>query len=197
LGLRNGRIGHEALRRATRQESPLRVFWRPCESSIAFFFSRSRKSRGFFVPIGEIVQLRGHTSEEGCAKMPSQSVVRCMCCLLISLVCFVSAARGQTETATISGLITDGTGAIVPGAEVRLQSSDRGTTASATTNNAGIYVFASVQPGPYQVTVQKRGFKQVDFLGLFVNVQDHIEQNFRLQVGSVSESVTVTGNELN
>src|SRR4029077_113544 len=52
-------------------------------------------------------------------------------------------------------------------------------------------------PGRYQITVHKAGFKQVDLLGLIVNVQDHIEQNLRLQVGSVSESITVRANGLN
>src|SRR5260370_9955297 len=103
----------------------------------------------------------------------------------------------QAETATLSGLITDDTGAVVPGAEVKLQGVERGTVGISKTNNAGIYVFASVQPGQYQLTIQKPGFKQVDFLGLIVNVQDHIEQNFRLQIGSVSESITVTANGLN
>jgi hypothetical protein len=129
--------------------------------------------------------------------MTIQPVVRFTCGLVLGLLWFACAAMGQTETATVSGLITDSTGAVVSGAEVKLQSVDRGTTASGTTNNAGIYVFASVHPGPYQITVQKPGFKQVDFLGLIVNVQDHIEQNFRLQVGSIAESITVTGNELN
>lgn len=123
-------------------------------------------------------------------------LLRFACGFVLAVLCFTCAAMGQTETATVSGLITDSTGAVVTGAEVKLQSVDRGTTASGTTNNAGIYVFASVHPGPYQITVQKPGFKQVDFLGLIVNVQDHIEQNFRLQVGSISESITVTGNEL-
>jgi len=129
--------------------------------------------------------------------MTIQPVVRFACGLVLGLLLFACAGMGQTETATVSGLITDNTGAVVPGAEVKLQSVDRGTTASGTTNNAGIYVFATVHPGPYQITVQKPGFKQIDFLGLIVNVQDHIEQNFRLQVGSISESITVTGNEIN
>src|SRR6266852_6680789 len=98
---------------------------------------------------------------------------------------------GQTETATVSGLVTDRTAAAVSGEEVRLQSVERGTVTNTTTNNAGIYVFPSVQPGQYQISIQKQGFKQVDLLGLIVNVQDHIEQNFRLEVGSVAESVTV------
>jgi hypothetical protein len=112
------------------------------------------------------------------------------------VLCFAGVAMAQTETATISGLITDDTGAVVPSAEVKLQSVDRGSAISTTTNNAGIYVFASVHPGPYQLTVHKPGFKQVDFLGLIVNVQDHIEQNFHLQVGSVAESVTVEASAL-
>lgn len=114
-------------------------------------------------------------------------------CNLTPITCPLSA---QTETATVSGLITDETGAVVPGAEVKLQSVDRGTIVAATTNDAGIYVFASVHPGQYQITVHKPGFKQVDLLGMIVNVQDHIEQNFRLQIGSVAESVTVNANDL-
>src|SRR6266851_5045508 len=113
------------------------------------------------------------------------------CSLLFVVLWFACAVVGQTETATVSGLVTDRTAAAVSGAEVRLQSVERGTVTITTTNNAGIYVFPSVQPGQYQISIQKQGFKQVDLLGLIVNVQDHIEQNFRLEVGSVAESVTV------
>ena len=122
--------------------------------------------------------------------------VRFVCCCMLGLMCLAYVAMGQTETATISGLVTDETGAVVPGAEVKLQSVDRGTVQSTITNNTGIYVFANVQPGQYQIRVQKAAFKQVDFLGLIINVQDHIEQNFRLQIGSVSESVTVNANDI-
>jgi len=117
--------------------------------------------------------------------------------LLLILTCFVSVALGQAETGTISGLVTDESGALVPGVEVRLQSVERGAVQDVTTNNAGIYVFVGLKPGQYQIRVHKPGFKQVDFLGLIVNVQDHIEQNFRLQIGSVSESVTVEATGLN
>src|SRR6266851_2806265 len=115
-------------------------------------------------------------------------------CNLSPITCPLSFA--QTETATVSGLITDEMGAVVPGAEVELLSVLRGTLTDAKTNDAGIYVFASVQPGMYQIRVRKPGFKQVDLLSLIVNVQDHIEQNVRLQVGSVSESVTVNASDL-
>src|SRR5712664_3180523 len=110
---------------------------------------------------------------------------------LFMILWFACGVVGQTETATVSGLVTDRTAAAVSGAEVRLQSVERGTVTTTTTNDAGIYVFPSVHPGQYQISVHKQGFKQVDLLGLIVNVQDHIEQNFRLEVGSVAESVTV------
>ena len=116
-------------------------------------------------------------------------VVLLVCCSAMTL-------RAQTETATVSGLITDSQGAIVPGAEVQLQSVVRGTSQTVTTNDAGIYVFANVQPASYQITVRKQGFKQVDLLGMIVNVQDHVEQNFKLQLGSVSESITVQSDAL-
>ncbi len=92
--------------------------------------------------------------------------------------------RAQTETAVVSGLVTDSQGAIVPGAEVQLRSVQRGSAQIVSTNGAGIYVFANVQPGSYQITVRKQGFNQVDLLGMIVNVQDHVEQNFKLQLGS-------------
>ena len=112
---------------------------------------------------------------------------------LLTVLCFAGIVIGQTETATVSGLVTDSSGAIVPGAEVQLQSVERGMITIVTTNDAGIYVFASVHPGQYRVTVRKGQFKQVDVLGVIVNIQDHIEQNFRLEVGSLAESVTVEG----
>ena len=118
------------------------------------------------------------------------------CALFFISLCFSPIAIGQTETATISGLVTDETGAVVQGAEVRLQSVNRGTVTKVATNDSGIYVFAKVQPDQYQIAVHKQGFKQVDLLGIIVNVQDHIEQNFRLQVGSSAESVTVSSSGL-
>src|SRR5260221_6712223 len=83
---------------------------------------------------------------------------------------FACAVVGQTESATVSGLVTDRTAATVSGAEVRLQSMERGTVTATTTNDAGLYVFPSVHPGQYQISIQKQGLKQVELLGLIINV---------------------------
>jgi hypothetical protein len=104
---------------------------------------------------------------------------------------------GQTESATISGRVTDSSGAVIAKATVDLQSADKGTTVQTTTNDAGIYVFPSVHPGVYHITVRKDGFKTEDYVGVTANVQDHLEQNFRLVPGAISESITVTADQLN
>ena len=110
--------------------------------------------------------------------------------LLASCLC-----AAQTESATISGRITDSSGAVIIKATVDLQSADKGTIVQTTTNDAGIYVFPSVHPGVYHITVRKDGFRTEDFVGLTANVQDHLEQNFRLVPGAVSESITVTAEQ--
>src|ERR1700722_293081 len=163
-------------------------------SASALRVSESRAvAKGFHFCLANFWYLAGIQKRE-CATMPRKHL---LCAALIftffSPLC-ASPASAQSETATISGQVVDSLGAIVSNAEAQLKSVERGTTTTTATNNSGIYVFVSVKPGEYQLTVRVAGFKQVDFLGLVVNVQDHIEQNFHLQVGSVSESVTVEGN---
>jgi len=115
----------------------------------------------------------------------------CLFLLLFSL--FSKTAFAQFENATISGQVVDSSGLRLPGAQIRLVDIERETASSATTNNSGLYTFSSIRPGRYRMEVSAAGFRIVNVTGLTVNVQDHLEQNFKLVVGSVSESVTVEG----
>ena len=110
--------------------------------------------------------------------------------LLFSLVANFTWA--QSETATVSGQVVEPSGLNVTGAQVKLVDIDRDTSVSVPTNNNGLYAFPSVRPGRYRMEVTAAAFKVVNVTGLLVNVQDHIEQNFRLQIGPVAESLTVT-----
>jgi Carboxypeptidase regulatory-like domain/TonB dependent receptor/TonB-dependent Receptor Plug Domain len=103
----------------------------------------------------------------------------------------------QSETATVSGQVVDPSGLNITGAQVKLVDIDRDTSTGVTTNNSGLYTFSSVQPGRYRMEVFATGFRIVNVTGLIVNVQDHIEQNFKLVVGSISESVTVEAEAMN
>jgi hypothetical protein len=128
-------------------------------------------------------------------RLPSGVIGNCPFFLLLFLVtCLVHPALAQLETATVSGQVVDPSGLSIAGAHVKLVDIDRDTTTSAATNNSGLYTFASVHPGRYRMEVDGTGFRKINVTGLTLNVQDHIEQNFRLQVGSVAESVTVEAN---
>ncbi len=102
-------------------------------------------------------------------------------------------AHAQSDSGTIAGRVTDSAGAVIPGAEVKLSSIERGTVTNVRSNSAGIYVLPNVSPGKYDLSVRCAGFRQEDMTDLVVNIQSNIEQNFKLSVGSVSESVTVNG----
>ena len=115
----------------------------------------------------------------------------CFLSLLFSLVANFTWA--QSETATVSGQVVDPSGLNITGAQVKLVDIDRDTTTSVTTNATGLYTFPSVRPGRYRMAVMAQGFKVVNVTGVTVNVQDHLEQNFKLVMGSVSESITVEG----
>lgn len=114
----------------------------------------------------------------------------------LSLVLFSLVANfawAQSETATVSGQIVDSSGLIITGAQVKLVDIDRDTSTAVSTNNTGLYTFSSVRPGRYRMEISAVGFRTVNVTGLTLNVQDHLEQNFRLVIGSVSESITVEG----
>jgi len=123
---------------------------------------------------------------------PRGVVENCHCVVLLLLIaCLALPALAQLETATVSGQVVDPSGLSVAGARVKLVDIDRDTTTDTTTNGSGLYTFASIHPGRYRMEVNAAGFRIVNVTGLTLNVQDHIEQNFHLQVGSVAESVTV------
>lgn len=103
----------------------------------------------------------------------------------------------QTEAATIRGSVTDPSGALVSNAAIRLVDIDRGTRSEVQTGNSGFYNFAGVAPGRYRMEVEKSGFKLIHLTGIAVNVQDNLEENFKFDVGAVSESITVEANALN
>ncbi len=114
--------------------------------------------------------------------------------LLAALVlCFCVPSFGQSEDATLSGTITDPSGAIVPGAQVKLTNVDTLITAATRSNNSGLYVFSNIHPGQYRMVVEKAGFRQVVLTDLTLNVQDVLSRNVKLQLGVVGESVTVSG----
>jgi hypothetical protein len=128
---------------------------------------------------------------------PSPAECRRLLAFLVFVVAgFTTIAHPQSETGSISGSVTDPSGFVVAGAKVSLIDLDRGSEAEVATGNRGFYSFADVRPGRYGMQVEKSGFKQVHLPGVTLNVQGMLEENFRLEVGDVRETITVEATTL-
>jgi hypothetical protein len=105
----------------------------------------------------------------------------------------VQSARAQSASSgTVAGTVTDTSGAAVPGATITLINVATGSTRTTKSSNTGQYVFAYVDPGTYNVKVEKQGFKTVVVSNQVVRVGTQLTVNAVLQVGEVSTTVMVT-----
>jgi len=117
--------------------------------------------------------------------------------LVLCLLALAPSSLGQTESATLSGLITDPQSRVVPDVAVEVTNVDTSVSTHQTSNSDGLYVMAGLKPGRYRVSVTKEGFRRIDLVDLVLNVQDVLSRNFQLQLGPVSSSITVTADAAN
>jgi len=113
--------------------------------------------------------------------------------LLLALMCACPvAALGQT-TATLSGRVEDASGGALPGVSVTARRADTGFERSTTSDTAGRYVLPSLQAGEYEVRAELAGFRPLVRQGIRLSVAEDVAVDLTLEVGGVSEAVTVTG----
>src|SRR5258708_39813736 len=117
--------------------------------------------------------------------------------LVVTLLGVPLPALAQSESATLSGMIMDKTGAVIVGVQVQVTNSETNVSVGTVTNSSGVYVLPSLKPGRYREVVTKPGLQQVNLTDLILNVQDVVNRNFNLAVGAASESVTVTADQKN
>ena len=103
------------------------------------------------------------------------------------------AARAQATSATISGAISDGSGAVVPGANVVATHIATGTSRSTVADSAGRYRLPGLQVGDYKIDASFQGFKTTSRTGITLVVGQEAVVDMALQVGAVTEQVQVTG----
>jgi hypothetical protein len=101
------------------------------------------------------------------------------------------AAQALAQEATIVGTVTDPSGAAVPNAAITVTAVDTGLSRSLSTGGDGGYVAPDLHIGRYTVRAQGAGFKVVEQKDIVLNVNDRARVDFKLQVGSTSEQVTV------
>jgi hypothetical protein len=102
----------------------------------------------------------------------------------------------QVDTGSISGTITDNTGAAIPLASVTAVESQSGTQYTANSSSSGYYTLPSVRPGSYTITAKAAGFAASSVTGVSVSISTRVPQNLALAVGSAAESVQVNADAL-
>lgn len=111
--------------------------------------------------------------------------------LAVVLLVMPFGLRAQEFRATISGTVTDNTGAVVPHASVVVTNMETGGKTKLESNDAGAYAAPSLTPGRYSIQVQAPNFQSVLRNGITLQAGDHPEVDIQLQLGEVSQSVVV------
>ena len=113
--------------------------------------------------------------------------------LLLFAILFVSLPLlAQVYTGSLTGIVTDPSGAVVPGAKIAVVDQDKGYTYNAVSANDGRYDIRSLPPGRYQLTAEAPGLQKTTRTGIVLNVGQNAEVNVTLQVSTASQTVEVS-----
>ncbi len=113
--------------------------------------------------------------------------------LVVALCAFSIVAYGQIGTSTITGRVTDSTGAVVPKVNILILQKSTNFSSTAVTNDEGIYRVPSLQPGAYRVTFESSGFKKLLRDEIELRSGDTLAVDAAMQIGQVTESIEVQG----
>jgi len=119
-------------------------------------------------------------------------ILRSMLAVAVFATVGVRSLQAQVDSGSITGTVTDASGAVVSGAKVTLSNEGTAASLSTTTGAAGNYEFNPVRIGSYKVEVGAQGFKTEVQIHVVVDVSSNVLRNFRLQPGAVAETVEVT-----
>jgi hypothetical protein len=122
----------------------------------------------------------------------SKSAAVRLCSVLLVLLLTGVAMLGQVAgRGSVTGTITDQSGAVISGAEVSLLNQATGVTSHTTSNRAGFFSFISLSPGMYQITAQRSGFTTVNRNDVVASVDAVTQVNITLHVGAKTENIVV------
>ncbi len=113
--------------------------------------------------------------------------------LVLAASLLPASLAAQAVTGTILGSVIDTSGAAVPGATVTLTNAGTGLVRAVVTDNNGEYTAPSLPTGKYKLAVELPGFKTVSLSDIDLGVDQRLRYNLKLEIGAVSETVTVSG----
>jgi len=113
--------------------------------------------------------------------------------VLLAIIWLAAAGRARAQSASISGIVTDGTGSVVPNAQIELLNESTAVNLATASNSVGLYTLPAVQPGSYQLTVTAPNFEREVRTHIGVEVSGKLTVDVSLKVGAASDQVTVDG----
>jgi hypothetical protein len=122
-----------------------------------------------------------------------KQIKRVACPIVFLLMLALSGGRAMAQSASIKGLVTDTTNAVVPKVSVDLLEPSTGAKLTAVTNTSGFYSIVNVMPGQYTITVSGPSFQTETLTNVAVSIGAKISLNFILKIGSQSEQISVDG----
>src|SRR5688572_7608123 len=125
-----------------------------------------------------------------CSTILSNLLKIALAVLVLALPATVSAQR---TTATFAGIVVDSSGAVLPGAEVQLLNEGTNAAVEQLTGETGEFVFEYVPVGTYTLKIGMSGFKSYESRSIPLGAAQNVRRTYALEVGSITDSVTVTG----
>jgi hypothetical protein len=116
--------------------------------------------------------------------------------LLLVLLFLVPLAEAQLYTGSVTGVVTDPSGAAVPAAKVTLVDQDKGFAFTARTDSTGRYLLRPIPPGTYRISVEAANFQSQQQDGIKLDVTQNVSIDFALKVGTATEKVEVTASSV-
>ena len=125
-----------------------------------------------------------------------KKLILCSMLILLSIGLTIESRAQSSTVGNITGTVRDPQGALVPNAEVVIMDESTGLTRTVNTGSDGFYSALSLPAGRYTVSTSPQGFKKTVSNGVELHVNENLVINLNLEVGSVSETVTVTADSL-
>src|SRR5947209_8810586 len=116
--------------------------------------------------------------------------------IFLAVLLLLAPVYGQKITGTISGSVTDPTGAMVPDATVTITNAETGLVRTTTTNSSGDYSAPDLPPGTYKVVIRQANFREFVTKSVELHVSSAVTVNAQLLVGNTAEVVTVEANPI-
>ena len=112
--------------------------------------------------------------------------------LAVAILLIATVASAQETRSTLTGSVTDSTGAVIPHARIVITETDTGATTNVTSNGVGEYTVPFLAPGPYKIEVTAPGFKTYLHIGIQLETEQTVTENVRLGIGTSQQTVTVS-----